>query len=472
MRRESASVSRVPPCNFCHAALSCRSVRKLSLILLSLFCIVGCDDRGSDRTAPSLSGPGSGFPTKPIKVVVPFSPGGGSDTFARAVQSVVHDHALLPERLVIVNRPGAGGTIGSRSVKNAFPDGHTILFLHDAIVTARHAGQATYGPDAFEPIAGTGELGAVIAVGPDSEFDSLQKLMQAASRQPETIPFAANLGAPSHFWALLLEKASPDSSARFRFVQSGGGALRFGDLKGGHVAASAFSVAELLQFESDGLRALAYLGEQRHPALPEVPTAREQGIDVVAGNLQSWWAPKGTPPERVATLAAALATAMKSESLLERMKEWQIEPEFLDAGQLKSEIRRRDQLASEVAARKLPELPNLPLWTLVATLVLASLSYVGRTKTDAPSAEHPVPGGNRKALSSMLTMLGLTLMTIALWQVGRIGIHAVAFCLVIGAGVLLRERISGLNLITLGIIALSLALTSNWLFKTLLGVDL
>ncbi len=435
-------------------------------LILSLLCLVACDDRGGDRTTST------GFPTKPIKVVVPFSPGGGSDTFARAVQSVIRDEALLPEPLIIVNRPGAGGTIGSRSVKNAFPDGHTILFLHDAIVTARHAGQATYGPNAFEAIAGTGELGAVIAVGPDSEFDSLEQLMKAAAETPETISFAANLGAPSHFWALLLEKASPDSAARFRFVQSGGGALRFGDLKGGHVAVSAFSVAELLQFKSEGLRAVAYLGEQRHPALPEVPTASEQGIDVVAGNLQSWWAPKGTPPERIAIIANALGTAMQSDALRVRMDEWQIEPNFLDAEQLKTEIEHRDLLASEVAARKLPGLPNVPLWTLIAASALVVLSLFGRKKIDSQPEPQPSLATRNKTLTPMLTMLGLTLMTIALWQVGRIGIYAVAFCLVIGAGVQLRERISGLNLITLAAVALALALTSDWLFKTMLGVDL
>jgi len=443
-------------------------VRTFHLILLLLICLASCSgDRGRDRMVSPA------FPAKPIKVVVPFSPGGGSDTFARAVQKVIRDEALLTEPVIIVNRPGAGGTIGSRSVKNAFPDGHTILFLHDAIVTARHAGQATYGPAAFEPIAGTGELGAVIAVGPDSEYDSLEHLIDAATATPETISFAANLGAPSHFWALLLEKASPDSAARFRFVQSGGGALRFGDLKGSHVAVSAFSVAELLQFKSEGLRALAYLGEKRHPALPDVPTAGEQGIDVVAGNLQSWWAPKGTPPERIAVIAAALAKAMQSEALRGRMEEWQIEPNFLAASELKTEIERRDLLASEVAARKLPALPNLPLWTLIAVLALIGLS-IPRNKKAAqkvPEAQLTVKARFR-AMSPMLIMLGLALITTGLWQVGRIGIHAVAFCLVIGAGVQLRERVSSLNLISLAAVALALALTSDWLFKTLLGVDL
>ena len=440
-------------------------MRSLYLIL-SLLCVVACDDGEGEHSRSA------GFPTKPIKVVVPFSPGGGSDTFARAVQSVIRDEALLSEPLIIVNRPGAGGTIGSRSVKNAFPDGHTILFLHDAIVTARHAGQATYGADAFEPIAGTGELGAVIAVGPHSEFDSLEKLMAAAANSPETISFAANLGAPSHFWALLLEKASPDSAARFRFVQSGGGALRFGDLKGGHVAVSAFSVAELLQFKSDGLRALAYLGEQRHPALPDVPTAREQGIDVVAGNLQSWWAPKGTPPQRIAVIADALATAMHSEALRARMDEWQIDANFLDAEQLRTETGHRDQLASEVAARKLPDLPNLPRWTLFAVVVLTGLSFCGRNKHATPLEPRPSLMARCKAITPMMTMLGLTVITIALWQLGRIGIHALTFCLVIGAGVQLRERISAPSLITLAAIAVALALASEWLFKTMLGVDL
>lgn len=439
----------------------------LRLCLFIAFALLsGCGDRRGDRATSA-----SEFPEKPIRVVVPFSPGGGSDIFARAVQQAVAENHLLPHGLVIENQPGAGGTIGSRTVMNETPDGYRILFLHDAIITARYAGQAEFGPEAFAPTAATGELGAVIVVGPESRFQSLGELMNAASAAPETISFAANMGAPSHFWALLLENASPQGTARFRFVQSGGGALRFGDLKGGHIEASAFSVAEHLQFQSEGLRALAYLGEQRHPALADVPTALEQGFDVVAGNLQSWWAPLGTPTERIAVIADALEKAMQSDSLIQRMDEWKIEPVFLDAEQLREEIAERERAVRNVAARGLPSQPNLPKWSAMVTALVALWTAWGCWK----NRERPVgaPTAEKSGIPwPSLTLFGSVTVLIALWQLNSLSFAWMAGLLVVVSGFQLRQRISGLDLLILIAIAAGLALGSQWLFTNILSVTL
>ena len=102
---------------------------------------------------------------------------------------------LLPQPLVIINQGGAGATIGSRRVKDAEPDGYTTLILHDAILTAKFSGTVDYGPEAFEPIAGTGEVGMVIAVLDDSEFKSLDDLMTRTYQRPNEVTFGANLGA-------------------------------------------------------------------------------------------------------------------------------------------------------------------------------------------------------------------------------------------------------------------------------------
>jgi len=100
----------------------------LSILFLAVGLCLGC--RPGDDIA------GSAYPQRPIKVVVPFSAGGGSDTFVRILQRAIDEQQLLEEPLVIVNVPGAGGTIGSRRVKDARPDGYTLLLLHDGILTA------------------------------------------------------------------------------------------------------------------------------------------------------------------------------------------------------------------------------------------------------------------------------------------------------------------------------------------------
>ena len=113
------------------------------------------------------------FPSKPITVIVPFAAGGGSDVFVRIFQNAIRQNNLCPQPIVIKNIAGAGGTIGSRTARNADPDGHTILCLHDGIYTAEHYGNADWGPTDFEPIAATGRSGVVIAVGENSPAAAL-----------------------------------------------------------------------------------------------------------------------------------------------------------------------------------------------------------------------------------------------------------------------------------------------------------
>ena len=161
------------------------------------------------------------YPDGPLKLVVPFAPGGGSDTFARIIQKVVRDEKLSPVPLVIVNVPGAGGTIGSRQVRDAKADGQTLLLLHDGIFTAKYSGKVSFGADAFEPVVAMGRGGMVLAVKSDSRYSDLSSLLAEAASNPDSITYSTNLGAPSHFAGLMLEQAQ--SGASFRFVQGGGG---------------------------------------------------------------------------------------------------------------------------------------------------------------------------------------------------------------------------------------------------------
>ena len=143
------------------------------------------------------------YPARPIKVVVPFAAGGGSDTFARIIKRAIDDGNLLEQPLVILNVDGAGATIGSRRVKNAPADGYTLLNVHEALITAKHSGKVVYGPEAFVPIAGTGEVGLAVAVAEDSQYRDLTQLVAAAQEKPDSVVFSANLGAPLfHFVGL------------------------------------------------------------------------------------------------------------------------------------------------------------------------------------------------------------------------------------------------------------------------------
>ena len=171
------------------------------------------------------------YPSKPITVIVPFAAGGGSDVFVRIFQNAIRKNNLCPQPIVIKNIAGAGGTIGSRTARDAEPDGHTILCLHDGIYTAQHYGNADWGPADFEPIATTGRSGVVVAVSENSPYTSLNELMEDANSRPYQLVYGTNLGAPNHYSALFLQNGFKNS--KFRFTQTGGGAKRLAQLKGG-----------------------------------------------------------------------------------------------------------------------------------------------------------------------------------------------------------------------------------------------
>ncbi|WP_186776424.1 tripartite tricarboxylate transporter substrate-binding protein [Rubripirellula reticaptiva] len=365
------------------------------------FFVLGCD---SSRSGSDLA-----YPQRAIKVIVPFAAGGGSDTFARIISTAVEEQGLLSEPLVIINVPGAGGTIGSRRVKNARPDGYTVLLLHEGILTAKHSGQASYGPEAFTPIAGTSDATQVIAVAGDSPIENLSALMDSALSTPDTVVFSANVGAPSHFAGLMLEAEKPGAS--FRYTQTGGGAKRFAALQGGHVDVSAFSIAEYVQFAPSGMRALALLGPDRNADLPDVPTAQEQGFDVISQNMQFWWAPLGTPVDRVETVAAAVCSAMNSPSVEKQLSAMKIAPVALRGEALEQELDRRSRRITAVAPRQNADLPNFPMIALVLTIVIAGVSLVrARSRSRATEATCPPLIANWSSFECF-TLVGI--MTIA-----------------------------------------------------------
>jgi hypothetical protein len=226
-------------------------------------------------------------------------------------------------------------------------------------------------------------VGLLIAVFKSAPYQTLTDLMDTAQQKPNSVIFAANIGAPSHFAGLMLEQRK--EGARFRYTQTGGGAKRFSALAGGHVHVSAFSTAEYKQFRSAGLRALAYLGEERHPGLPDVPTAREQGLDVLSSNIGYWWAPRGTPRDRLDVIGSVLEKVMSSPDVLRRLDELSIDPIVLRGEQLHASLADKQRRLSTVVTKSSYQLPNFPLYAGVVLVVLSIAIVVPRWRTATTS---------------------------------------------------------------------------------------
>lgn len=386
----------------------------------------------------TIMGDTGDYPTKPIKVIVPFGAGGGSDTFVRLIQKAVDEEKLLPHPLVVQNIKGAGGTIGSRKAKDAEPDGYTILCLHEGILTAKYAGKADYGPENFEAIAGTGDIGILVAVKEDSPYQSLPDLMEEAIRRPDEIVFATNLGAPSHYVGLMLEDRK--EGARFRYTQTGGGADRFAALVGRHCDLTVFSLSEFNQFKDSGIRALALCAENRHPAWPDMPTAREQGFDVIRGNTHFWWAPKGTPEDRTKVIGAMLQQALQSPLVQERLQTMHTDPTFLEGKALSNSLEKREADIAKVSKREEEHLPDFPFLSLMCVLAMAVWVVADFMRERQLPKEEPNAGPSYTthpllALQSVL----VTMVYILAMQSGWIGFKYATVTYVLAVGLLLSK---------------------------------
>lgn len=284
------------------------------------------------------------WPEKPIRVIVPFGPGGTSDQVTRAYQMAIQENEILPQPINVIN-VGGHYSIGARQVMEAEPDGHTFLTLHVALMGGEAGGMLDFGYRDFAPVAATGQFCVLPVVRKDSGIDSVDDLLAKAAAEPDTLLFGANLGAINHMAGIMLQDTEPGAS--FRFVQIGGGTANFTALTGAQTNVSVLSAAEVINFTMlpDGsenpesqIKPLAYTGPERNPALPDMPTVKELGRDMEFC-IDSWWfAPKDAPAEAVEGFAAALEAATQTADIQAFFEEKAFSPLFLRGEAFKASL--------------------------------------------------------------------------------------------------------------------------------------
>jgi putative tricarboxylic transport membrane protein len=272
------------------------------------------------------------YPEKPVRMIVPIAPGGQTDVVARLLQITIDKRKLLPQPIVVVNNAAAGGTTGTRQVKESEADGYTIGVFHMGLLTAPAMGVVDYDHSSFEMIGQVGRTQVGMGALADGRFKSIQDVLAEAKAKPETITVAMNIGLLPHFVPLMFEQSA---GVRFRYVQAGGGAVRLKSLLGRHTELSLFSGPEFLLFQSQGIRPLVMFSDTRSPELPDVPTAKEVGANTVFEERVIAFAPKGTPKSRIDVVAATLRQVMDDPEIIERYKGLGIDRVFIDGMTLK-----------------------------------------------------------------------------------------------------------------------------------------
>ncbi len=328
-----------------------------------------------------------GFPSQPIQIVVPYLAGGGTDTFARIIQKSLVENNLLNVPVVIMNQPGGSATIGSRYVKNSRPDGYRILCHHEGVIATKLAGTVPFGVEAFQPIAQTGEIVLLLIVRADSPYQSLPELLKAAQQEPNKIRIGANQGSPAYFICKQLLAEYP--GADFNFI-SADGSRRYSYLLGNKLEAGIFSLAEYIAFRNgddvppdQNIKAIANFGTQRHPAIADVATSREQGLTTTASNAYYFWAPKNTPAEIISRLAEALRSTMHDPVVRSELEKLSLPPTFRSGPELAEHLQQRVGAFEKLAVKADAKLPNFPAWLIAIVIGLLIAVLIENQKTPA-----------------------------------------------------------------------------------------
>ena len=274
------------------------------------------------------------YPDRPIKIVVAWGAGSSQDIPQRIAAEEAKKHLGVP--IAFVNTPGASGMTGTREVvKNARPDGYTLLSFADSTWYPIYCGMTDYKMDEFELVANLFKQPLVAIVRSDAPLNSMTDLVKHAKEKPDTVRWAMSVGNQSHFIPMNIEK---QTGAKFKFVAVPGGdvqrqaALLAGNVDG--LLGYPSSVDEYVKAGKFKLLGVTYA--QRLKSHPDLPTFKEQGIDVVYEFRVGLTGPKGIPADVVKIINDAYDKALKEPATVKKLEDLGFDIDFMNAKDLKS----------------------------------------------------------------------------------------------------------------------------------------
>ena len=292
------------------------------------------------------------WPAKPIRIIVAYPPGGGNDVAARVLGERLAE--LLGQPVVVENRPGAAGQVGTAVAANAAPDGYTFLLTNPGPQAVAASLQPNLPYDvvkSFSPVAILARMPFFFVVPATSPYKTLGELVAAAKAQPGAFNFgSAGIASLSQ---IVGEMFNRTAGTQFVHVPYKGAAPQILDTVAGRVQMSVLSAVDSVpQLRQGGLRALATTGRERSPLAPDAPTMAEAGIPDFEVDI--WYAvlgPAGTPPEIVAKLNGELAAILKEPAVQAKFRELAATPGASTPAELAAVIQRdRDRYAEVVKA--------------------------------------------------------------------------------------------------------------------------
>ena len=279
------------------------------------------------------------FPHKGnVEITVLFPAGSSADVTARLLAEGMSKH--LGASVIVVNRPGAGGAIGYRYVAAQKPDGYALVWNSNSISTTYHSGQLAFDYKAFDPVARVLVESPVIAVRGDAKWKTLPELMADAKARPGVITVGnSGIGSHTHIAAVALFQTAGVKVVAVPYAA----AQTVPNLLGGHVDVLVQLPGALAaQVKSGNVRLLAAMTPSRDPALPDVPTAKEQGVDM---SLEAWRGiavPKGTPKQTIAMLENAIRLTAENPEFAKASDKLGVRPAFMPSAEFGELIAKED----------------------------------------------------------------------------------------------------------------------------------
>lgn len=289
------------------------------------------------------------FPSQDIRMVIPYGPGGATDIIFRLVSQEAEKH--LGVSIVPVNMAGAGATLGSRNVKDANPDGYTILGSHDTIALSKLAGMVDYSYDAFEPVALLTQTVNIPTTYPGHPVEDAGGMADYIRENPGQVRFSMIPTSTDHFfWAQLFNAIDVDIND-VRLIGYADTGEQVSALMAEEIDFTITNIPSGGSFyANETLRPLGVAHSERLNGLDDVATLSELGIDMENATSRGLFAPEGTPQERIDIIADAYEKALQNEDLITRIEnEFGSVPRFLAGENYREFLVENEQRLAEAA---------------------------------------------------------------------------------------------------------------------------
>ncbi|MGQ0751108.1 MAG: Bug family tripartite tricarboxylate transporter substrate binding protein [Betaproteobacteria bacterium] len=281
---------------------------------------------------------GQAYPDKPLRLIVPFPPGGRTDITARAVADALKDELRQP--IVVVNKPGASGVLGAKEVAGATPDGYTLGLFSTGFLTTQYTVPTPTNVKEYEFVSLINQDPAAVAASAASGWTTVQQAIAAGKAKPRSIRVGINPGNSAHIFAASFVKAA---GLEVIYVPFKGGSERAAAIAGGHIDLDFDIVAPMKPLREAGrLKVLAVASEKRVDLYSDIPTFQEQGVNLVIHSWHGVFAPKGVPAARLTTLERALDKVAHNPNFVAQMKKLLLGVRYMNRKEFAAFFARQD----------------------------------------------------------------------------------------------------------------------------------